>query len=76
LWAAVLWVINSALGCAPAIKTIVVPVGAPFILLNPVEGPIGALVETPTGEWMEGKVDQIPAGWACWYPGKEDFAKP
>lgn len=67
-----IWAASSVSGCAN-IKTIVVPVGEPFILINPIPGPVKALVQTLNGEWVEGSVQEIPAGWACWYPDKEDF---
>lgn len=49
------------------------PVGAPFILLDQIPGERRALVQTTEGEWIEGRVDEVPKGWACWYPDKEDF---
>ena len=68
------WAVASTPGCAN-IKTIVVPVGEPFVTLNSIQGPIKALVQTPAGEWIEGEVQSIPAGWACWYPSKGDFGE-
>ena len=64
-------------GCA-SIRTIVVPVGEPFILINPIQVRAKVLAATPSGEWLEGEVQEIPAGWACWYPAKGEFdeAKP
>ena len=61
-------------GCS-SIKTIVVPVGEPFVLTSSIPGPVKALIQTPAGEWIEGEVQQIPAGWACWYPSKGDFGE-
>ena len=72
-----IWVLAWTPGCAN-IRAIVVPVGEPFILLSPIPGPVRALMATPAGEWVEGAVQEIPAGWACWYPAKGEFgeAKP
>lgn len=70
--AAGIWAASSLPGCGN-IRTIVVPVGAPFILLDQIPGERRALVQTTEGEWIEGRVDEVPKGWACWYPDKEDF---
>ena len=72
--ATVIWAVVLTPGCAQ-IKTIVVPVGEPFVTLDSIPGPMRALVQTPSGEWIEGEVQQIPAGWACWYPSKGDFGE-
>lgn len=59
-------------GCGN-VRTIVVPVGEPVILREPIDGPIKALARHD-GAWVETEVDAIPAGWACWYVDRSDLA--
>ena len=72
---AYLWALLALLGlllggCATSV--IVAPVGEPVILSEPVSN-VPVLLLSPSGEWVQGRAQSIPAGWACWYPSDEDF---
>ena len=57
-------------GCATSV--IVAPVGEPVILSEPVSN-VPVLLLSPSGEWVQGRAQSIPAGWACWSPSDADF---
>ena len=59
-------------GCI-AIKPIVVPVGEPVMLLEPVKAKV--LVLDGEGNWVRSDIKTvIPAGWVCWYDDRQAAA--
>ena len=62
----------SATGCANVSRVVVTPLGDPVLLTQAVEGPLEVLVAVD-GKWVQGRVDEIPAGFACLAPEKGDF---
>ena len=70
LSALLVWLSLLVGGCATSV--IVAPVGEPVILSESVSN-VPVLLLSPSGEWVQGRAQSIPAGWACWYPSDEDF---
>jgi hypothetical protein len=70
LFLAVLFLTGLLSGCVTQ-RVIVAPVGAPVILTKSIENP--SVLTLQDGEWLQGEADEIPAGWACWYPHEDDF---
>ena len=71
-WVACLMLAMLVTGCGNVSRVIVTPLGDPVLLTSPIEGPLDVLV-ADDGKWVQGRVDQIPAGFACLAPEKSDF---
>ena len=70
LSALLVWLSLLVGGCATSV--IVAPVGEPVILSESVSN-VPVLLLSPSGEWVQGRAQSIPASWAWWYTSDEDF---
>lgn len=72
IWRIAAALLIACLGACGGTRTIVVPVGEPVIIREPIAGPVPVLVQRD-GEWVESTTDRIPAGWAAWYIDRSDL---